>query len=277
MDNLTEPEVRAFVGPRAGYYLNKWRAALHGTGSVTGFNWAGLLLAGIWLPYRKMYAITAIFLGIILLETILEEVVFVGILGKPEAPAPLSYGIGIAAGIICGAFGNRWYLSHARKAIAAVRSEGLSEDLHLQTLARRGGTSLAASLGIFVLFVVALFSIPFLFELVLGKGGFGERVTFGGGDEIYYTKGATEADARALGAFLRESGFFDGRNPKSVRVALDDNRVIVSFIVQEWALNNPQVQQEFRTIGQQASRQAFGGRPVVVELCDEYFNVKKRL
>jgi hypothetical protein len=38
-----------------------------------------------------------------------------------------------------------------------------------------------------------------------------------------------------------------------------------------------QAHEELRQMGQQASQEAFGGRPVVVELCDEYFEVKKRL
>jgi hypothetical protein len=87
----------------------------------------------------------------------------------------------------------------------------------------------------------------------------------------------TEADARALGAFLREAGFFDGRGPKAVRISLDGNRLVLSFIVQDWVLRDAAVQQEFRTIGRQASQRAFGGRPVVVELCDEYFRTKQKL
>ena len=108
------------------------------------------------------------------------------------------------------------------------------------------------------------------------SGGFGQKIDYGG-EEVYYTKGGTEADARALGAFLREAGFFDGHGSKSVRVSLDGQRLVISFIVQDWVVHDARTQQEFRTLGQQASQRAFAGRPVVVELCDAYFNVKKRL
>jgi hypothetical protein len=37
------------------------------------------------------------------------------------------------------------------------------------------------------------------------------------------------------------------------------------------------MQDAFRTVGREASQQAFGGRPVVVELCDQYFELKKKL
>jgi len=57
MSDLKDDEIAAFVGKKAGYYLEKWRPVLDGTGNagnVTGFNWAACLLSGLWLPYRKM-------------------------------------------------------------------------------------------------------------------------------------------------------------------------------------------------------------------------------
>jgi hypothetical protein len=110
------------------------------------------------------------FCGVILFESILEEIVFVGILGKPEPPMVLDRGVGLVASIICGAFGNRWYLSHARRAIAEVRSEGLPEDAYLQALARRGGTNLAASLGMFVAFVIGAFGAMLLVSSLFEGG-----------------------------------------------------------------------------------------------------------
>src|SRR5262245_25293633 len=74
-----EQELRAFVGPRADVYLRKWAPLLYGSGQA-GFNWPAFLLAGIWLPYRKMYAVSLIFYGAIVAESVLEEVVFAGIL-----------------------------------------------------------------------------------------------------------------------------------------------------------------------------------------------------
>jgi hypothetical protein len=51
----TEEEIRAFVGPNSGYYLNAWQPALSDQGSVSGFNVAAFFLSGLWLGYRKMY------------------------------------------------------------------------------------------------------------------------------------------------------------------------------------------------------------------------------
>ncbi len=133
-----EQEIRAIVGSKADYYLKKWRPVLEGKSHGAGFNWAAFFFSGLWLPYRKMYIATLIFFGVILFETILEENFFMGFLGMPEASAALGSLVGLVVAIICGIYGNRWYLSHARKVISHVRSQGLQEDAYLKALSRRG-------------------------------------------------------------------------------------------------------------------------------------------
>jgi hypothetical protein len=178
VDNLAEQEVRAFVGSRADYYLKKWHAALEGVGTGKGFNWAAFFLSGLWLPYRKMYVPAIIFYGIILLESTLEEVVFVGVLGRPEAPAILGRVVGFVAAYVCGYYGNQWYLSHTRKAVAAVRSQRMTEDeeAYLKSLSEVGGTNIAASLGFLALFLIAFIFILFILELLCPPGRLGAAV-----------------------------------------------------------------------------------------------------
>jgi hypothetical protein len=132
-----------------------------------------------------------------------------------------------------------------------------------------------ALLGIGLYFGV--FFLVFLTYDFFFNEGFGQKITYASGEEVYYAKGATEADARALGEALHKSGFFDGKGRKSVRVSLDGNRLVISFVVKDRVLRDPKMQDAFRTVGREASQQAFGGRPVVVELCDQYFEVKKKL
>src|SRR5262249_49182417 len=96
--------------------------------------------------------------------------------------------------------------------------QGNAYDVHLS----KGGAPASgwAAVGFAVLglaLYLGVFLIVFVsYEHFLG-GPFGKSIDFGGGEEVYYTKGATEADARALGAFLREAGFFNGQGPKSVQ------------------------------------------------------------
>jgi hypothetical protein len=165
---LAPEEVSVFVGRNARYYLKFWAGALQGFDSGEGFNWAAFFLSGLWLPYRKMYAIAAAFLGIILVESMLEEVVFVEVLGRPEPPAGLGQAVGLVASIVCGAWGNRWYLSHTRRAVAELRHQELPADAYLEALAKRGGTNIAASLGFFTLFIAAMYGLLFALEVLFG-------------------------------------------------------------------------------------------------------------
>jgi hypothetical protein len=166
---LTEQEVRAFVGSSSDYYLRAWQPALAGQGRASGFNIAAFFLAGLWLGYRKMYKATFIVFGVILAETVLEELLFVGVLKMRESPAGMSALVGLVVAVVTGICGNGWYLSHARRAIAEVRSRGLPEDAHLKAIAEHGGTSLGASLGLFVLFMVAVFGIRFVLAALFGQ------------------------------------------------------------------------------------------------------------
>jgi hypothetical protein len=51
--------------------------------------------------------------------------------------------------------GNRWYLAWARRAIEKARWKGLPVEAHLKALSHHGGASLAASLRLAALIVVA--------------------------------------------------------------------------------------------------------------------------
>jgi hypothetical protein len=162
----TEAEVRAVVGPRADFYLRKWAATERG-----GFNWAAFFLSGLWLPYRKMYRATIILYGLVLLESIAEELVFVGWLGWQETPRAVERGVTVAVCWTCGALGNRWYRSYVTRAVATARLREPDEPQRLKLLASKGGTSILRSLVWFVAFLVAIVSAMIALELALGSGG----------------------------------------------------------------------------------------------------------
>ncbi len=169
-ESASVQELRVFVGRRADYYLGKWREALAGTGTGTGFNLAAFFLSGIWLPYRKMYAIAFLLYGALIVESIAEELVFVGLLGHLEVPAGIDRLGSFVAAAVCGAYGNRWYLSRARREIARLRDEGRHQDEHLQILSRRGGTSLAGAIGVFTLFIAAMIAGVIVLSIITGDG-----------------------------------------------------------------------------------------------------------
>jgi len=136
----TEPtakEIMAFVGSGGDYYLRQWAHELEGQKGGLGFNWAAFWCPGYWLLYRKMYLlamVTTIVWGTVVLVL------------QPKGVEGLVLRCVIA--FICGSCGNAWYLFHARKVIARVRSLGLDEVDYLERLSMRGGASHTAALAI---------------------------------------------------------------------------------------------------------------------------------
>lgn len=164
---LTEAEIRAFVGKNAGYYLRKWPSANEQFGRARGFNWAGFLLSGLWLSYRKMYRIMFLLIGILAVEGVLEMIAVASGLTSESALAPFSRTVGLVFSIVCGAFGNAWYFAHARRQIAEIRGRGLPDEAYHAALARRGGTSVLGTLGVLCLLIGVLFVVGFMTTLTL--------------------------------------------------------------------------------------------------------------
>jgi hypothetical protein len=161
----TEAEVRAVVGRRADFFLRKWEATERG-----GFNWAAFFLSGLWLPYRKMYRATIILYGLVLLESIAEELVFVGWFRWQGPPRAIEQGVAMAVCWVCGALGNGWYRSHMARAVATARLREPDEPQRLKLLASEGGTSVLLALAWFVAFLIAIEGAMIVVGLALKSG-----------------------------------------------------------------------------------------------------------
>jgi hypothetical protein len=94
-------------------------------------------------------------------------------------------------------------------------------------------------------------------------------------EEIYYGPEISEAEARTLGRVLQQQGFFNGVREKSVGLHKDGQDYILAVILGS-GFNDPQLHQEIRVLAGEVSR-ALGGKPVRVELCDEWWTPKKKL
>jgi hypothetical protein len=162
-----ELEYRAFVGRNARYYLRKWSFAPDDSGSTRGFNWAAFLLSGLWIPYRKMYRATFIFYSILVGTSVLAELAAYAGVASENALSALDQFGGVIASVVCGIFGNAWYLAHAKREIAKIRDLSLDNQAYLKALAKRGGTNLPAAFGMFVLFIAAIFAVMFILAIVL--------------------------------------------------------------------------------------------------------------
>jgi len=157
---LTEEEIAAFVGKHADYYCTRWTPLIEGQ-NWTAFNWPAFFLSAFWLPYRKMYTTTFVFYVCIFLAAMVEEVA-----SKHGAQQSGWHYLRLVAAIIVGANANRWYFDHATNVILEHRSKRLPDDVFMDELSKRGGTSIGAAVAFFVTFVAALAVVFFLMRAV---------------------------------------------------------------------------------------------------------------
>jgi len=135
------------VGGNFPIYRQRWRLDQGiATGSGT-WHWPAFLLGLIWMMYRKMYRLAAMWVGLLLLVSVVETLL--------DVPDGLSLVITFALSITTGIFGNSWYLAHCQRLIAQARTVTGSDDARLRSeLSARGGTSVVATLIAIVIAVV---------------------------------------------------------------------------------------------------------------------------
>jgi hypothetical protein len=79
---------------------------------------------------------------------------------------------------------------------------------------------------------------------------------------------ATEEDARKLGEFLKEAGFFRGEGV-TVTLEITSGRYTVSFVLVDGAWNEPDTVATFRELAQGLPASVCP-RPLTVQLCDDH-------
>jgi hypothetical protein len=136
-----EERLRAAIGPRADYYLRRWRE-MDERRCVTSWNWAACFASAYWLVFRKMWLALALFI----LANIAVSLLGAAIPGLgPFTPVLL-----VLLTFVTGGYGNHFYRRRIEKLVA---SGGAPEQL-----AKRGGTSplaLIAALALTVALIAA--------------------------------------------------------------------------------------------------------------------------
>ncbi|MHC1675086.1 DUF2628 domain-containing protein [Stenotrophomonas maltophilia] len=139
------------VGGNFPIYRQRWGLDQGvATGSGT-WHWPAFLLGLIWMMYRRMYRLAAMWAGLLLLISVVETWL--------DVPDGLSLVITFALSITTGIFGNSWYLAHCQRLIAQARAVTGDDDARLRSeLTARGGTSVVATL-IAIVIAVALSTV----------------------------------------------------------------------------------------------------------------------
>ena len=94
----------------------------------------------------------------VLAEGLLEELIFIVWLGKPDVVLALDVIMAFAHAIIIGSYANYWYYRYACWKIRRIRAIETDPKKQIQLIARKGGTSLLA-LGVPVILIAAFATI----------------------------------------------------------------------------------------------------------------------
>lgn len=117
-----EDELQPLVGPKAEYYLPKFRE-MREQNKKTSWNWAAFLVTPLWMIYRKMYGYGA---------AVMAAALVISLVGSSLLSTLLFGGY-----IACGIFGNFIYLKYleGKKAEMAM----MAEPMRTQFIQKNGG------------------------------------------------------------------------------------------------------------------------------------------
>jgi hypothetical protein len=146
---LTQDQVRAFAGPNADYYVERWHRVQPEAGSRTlGWNWPAFFLTISWLLYRRMYRWFWIAIAVWLGYTTVGGLAWIvalqsGARGTARVLEIVLFGIlPWFVPVIFGIYGNYCYYLHARRQINQLTPAGQTD---LAAVGRMGGTNLWAA------------------------------------------------------------------------------------------------------------------------------------
>lgn len=149
-----EERLRAAIGPRADFYLHRWRQ-MDETGKSYNWNWAACLLNVFWFAYRKMWgAMAAMALAFAVASPFLDPT------NKLYFRIAAFSLVGLS--LVTGGFGNRLYRRRIEALVAGPAT--------LEQLRARGGVSLVAALAALV-GVTLLSMAAGMVPAMLARGG----------------------------------------------------------------------------------------------------------
>lgn len=149
-DNLDQAQrdYADFVGPKYPVYLRKWGMAARGQ-PASSWNWASFLFGVLWMAYRRMYGVAALWTGALILSSVVEEQLAV----SAAVSAVITLGASVAAGVV----GNHLYLRHAHRQIAQAKARHPNGGQALRDdLVERGGTRWSAVLIAMLLYTAVV-------------------------------------------------------------------------------------------------------------------------
>ena len=139
-----EERLRAAIGPRADYYLRRWRE-MDEKGRKVSWNWAACLLNTFWFAYRKMWGpMAAMGLAILVATPFMDP-------GNKNLLRIILFSL-VGLSFLSGTFGNWLYRRQVERRLAETAA--MDDAAARAELEAKGGVSLAAAIGAFIGFTI---------------------------------------------------------------------------------------------------------------------------
>ncbi|HEY0461483.1 MAG TPA: hypothetical protein VGC97_20270 [Pyrinomonadaceae bacterium] len=124
-------------------------------------------------------------------------------------------------------------------------------------------------------FITTALVLTVLLAVGLACTGHGTKLEFNGG-ELYYTDNVTETEAKKLGDYLVEAGFFSG---KKITVQLDKPGSIYQFkmVVVPEKQKDEATAELMKSFAGELSENVFDNAPTEAHICDEQLKTIKVL
>lgn len=114
-----------------------------------------------------------------------------------------------------------------------------------------------------------LLIVIILFSFTLSGCGYGEKLTYLGNNELYYTSNVTKSEAEKLGNYLVKNGYFT--NDTEIFMQLDkENRAYeIRMIMKTGLENDNDIIADLKYLCGDYSRNVFDNKYVDILLCDK--------
>jgi len=139
----------AYFGRQSDYYLSKYKA--YHAGDKFTFNIGAFFFGLFWFLYRKLFIEFWAIIGLVLVTSVVEVLVFDAVGLNDASRKPYDYLLMFAFATAYGFIGNYLYIKKADKKIAGILAETENEDERIHLLHKKGGVSPAPFIVVGVL------------------------------------------------------------------------------------------------------------------------------
>ncbi len=143
-----------YFGNSKDYYMPKLIAFERG--KKYSFNLSAFLFGMFWFLYRRLYIHSLIILLVILIESRLERIVITLLGNTKDIELSLRITWLIMFGIVCGYFGNYFYLKQSKKKVEQIIEKTAEESQKMRKLKKAGSGNWIIVLLILVVSILSM-------------------------------------------------------------------------------------------------------------------------